>query len=715
MIILGNLQGQGTMDSLDKAFFNKCYALYKQAQITSDWDQAILYADSMRLISQKKKYHKGISNGLILKGEAYMRKGELSMAYHTYIKTLGFVNSNEYNGNWRGRLNKDLFILFSKQKNQDSTQKYKDIIFNLPCKKSTILAKDYVAKQLLGSNDKETLLWINNNNICAEELDAKSMLLNNLRLLGYFYQDVEDYDKAIFYIDSTLKVAQELNDTLFIGGAYHDLGLINSTLKNYSKALEWNRKGVQIIEKIDNESGFYVNSNLLRLRIPMGIFYQSLANAYYNIDQENNTTIYSDSIRFFYQKSLQDSYKKKDTAQIVLSLTNVAVYITSEGKNYNEALDSLEKAYNIAHRYIDWEVTQYYIYNNKGVIYTKTKQYNKAQLYLDKAESIAPTIADSTSLLIETYKLQKELYLAKGDYKKAYDYEIKMTFLYKQQQEAIRQKTLIDFETKYETEQVKQQNIVLAQERDIQQLKAERNQQLIYVAVIFLVFILIIFILLISQFRTKAFLSNQKLKYRLLRNQMNPHFIFNSLEAIQSFVYKKKPLEAGEYIASFAELMRAVLDNSHEEYISLNKEIQWLENYLKLQLLRFGNRFDYTLNIDPKIDIDDTMIPPMLTQPFIENALEHGLRDIDYKGHLDININLHNNILQIDILDNGIGLLESMKKNKEREYKSRATKITQERLTFLNKKQTKSINLSIEPNNENGTKISFGIPFISQH
>lgn len=706
-----------SIDSIAKVNINKYYMLALNTLRATQWDKAISYADTMYYISKEGNSKGGVASALILKGEAYMNKGNYSMAYQCYNKTIEFIDSSQYEGGVKGRLYKDLFILFSIQNDQDSVQKYKDMVFNLPCEESTILAKDYVAKQLLDSNQpKEALLWASHNTTCAKELGAESIMIGSLHLISNIYREVDDYESAIFYVDSTLKMAQKLKDSLYIGGAYDQLGVINSKLKNHSKALEWFRESVKVIEQINNESGVYVHSNLVRTRIPMGAFYNHLAGAYQDVDRQNNTENYVDSVNLYHQKALEFSYRQKDTLYIASSLINIAKYVMRKEENYNIALDSLEKSYNISPRHVNWVSTQYHIHSTQGEIYTKLKEYNKAILYLDKAELAARTLKDTTTRLVKVYELQRELYVAKEDYKKAYTYEVKTRELNKVLEETQRQKTLIGFEIKYETEQVRQQNIVLAQERDIQKLEAKRSQQLIYAGVVLLVFIVIVFILLILQFRAKANFLTQKLKYQLLRNQMNPHFIFNSLTAIQSFVYKKNPIEAGEYIASFAELMRAILDNSHEEYVSLGKEIQWLENYLKLQLLRFSNQFDYTLKLDPQIDIDDMMIPPMLTQPFIENALEHGLKNLDYKGHLDININInvHDKSLAIDILDNGIGLEESKKNNQGKKHKSRATEITQERLMFLNKKQSKNINLSIEPNKGIGTKISFTIPFISK-
>src|SRR5690606_7593453 len=126
-----------------------------------------------------------------------------------------------------------------------------------------------------------------------------------------------------------------------------------------------------------------------------------------------------------------------------------------------------------------------------------------------------------------------------------------------------------------------------------------------------------------------------------------------------------------------------ILENSMQGYITLEKELQWLENYIALQALRFNEKFDYEITVDENLVLDNILIPPMLTQPFIENALEHGLKSIDYKGFINIRYTLKSDdLLWVEIEDNGVGLKKEL--NPEKEHISLATKITKERLLILN-------------------------------
>ncbi|MCB9016176.1 MAG: histidine kinase [Lentimicrobiaceae bacterium] len=210
--------------------------------------------------------------------------------------------------------------------------------------------------------------------------------------------------------------------------------------------------------------------------------------------------------------------------------------------------------------------------------------------------------------------------------------------------------------------------------------------------------------------------KNTELKTLLLRAQINPHFIFNALVAIQAYIYKKDEKEAGRYLSEFARLMRLILENTKEEYITLEKEIQLLEYYLRLQQIRFAGKFTFHIDIDPKLDRALTKIPPMLAQPYIENAVEHGLSKKENAGHILLQMTLRGNYIVFLIEDNGIGRARSKEIRPENStHQSYGTGITEERLEFLRKKHKLKIQYKIEDlyNNNNqasGTRVTFEIP-----
>lgn len=209
-----------------------------------------------------------------------------------------------------------------------------------------------------------------------------------------------------------------------------------------------------------------------------------------------------------------------------------------------------------------------------------------------------------------------------------------------------------------------------------------------------------------------------ELEQRLLLTQMNPHFIFNSLTAIQSYIFRNDPKSAGKYLASFAKLVRLILENSRNKYTTIGKEIKTLEHYLELQSLRFDEKFEFKIEADPEIERESMTIPPMLTQPFIENAIEHGVINVAGKGHIIIRYLLQEEIIIIEVEDDGIGINKALASQKEgaKNHVSLATKISKERLENLNKLEKGKISMEIvdladiDPL-QHGTKVTFKIPY----
>jgi LytS/YehU family sensor histidine kinase len=186
---------------------------------------------------------------------------------------------------------------------------------------------------------------------------------------------------------------------------------------------------------------------------------------------------------------------------------------------------------------------------------------------------------------------------------------------------------------------------------------------------------------------------------------MNPHFIFNSLTSIQSYLYKNDGVKAAKLLGLFSSLMRSVLENSTKELVTLEEEERTIYDYLKLEQIRTNNMFDYDIHISPTIEKEFEMIPPMLIQPFIENSIKHGIADIQTRGHIDINIEKENNLYSVTVIDNGGGF-DIDKMNKKKSY---ALKIFNQRLQNIYNIKDSSFVIE-KPDNNIGTKVSFKIP-----
>jgi sensor histidine kinase YesM len=197
---------------------------------------------------------------------------------------------------------------------------------------------------------------------------------------------------------------------------------------------------------------------------------------------------------------------------------------------------------------------------------------------------------------------------------------------------------------------------------------------------------------------------------------MNPHFIFNSLTSIQNFIINQDDIKASIYLSRFSELVRSILTNSIEERITLDEEIGTIRNYLELQKVRFSDKFDYSVEVDERIDPENTFIPPMLGQPFIENSIEHGIKNKDSKGHIWIRFIAKNGNICYSIEDDGVGRKKAQEvlRSKNREHKSLATEITRERIRVLNRRQKKKLIMEIldlkSPDGQaSGTRVTFTV------
>lgn len=203
---------------------------------------------------------------------------------------------------------------------------------------------------------------------------------------------------------------------------------------------------------------------------------------------------------------------------------------------------------------------------------------------------------------------------------------------------------------------------------------------------------------------------------RALRLQMNPHFIFNSLNAIQNFVLEADVRNANEYLAKFARLMRMILENSKQPAIRLKDEIDFLRMYLEIESLRFHGSFQFMIDVDPQLD-DDTAIPSMLLQPYVENALRHGLSHKGSKGTLRIALEKLDSVILASVEDDGIGRARSqeMQQGRHSRYASMGMEITQDRLNILNQARKKNMSMKIidlvdEQRAPAGTRIEIVIP-----
>ncbi len=241
------------------------------------------------------------------------------------------------------------------------------------------------------------------------------------------------------------------------------------------------------------------------------------------------------------------------------------------------------------------------------------------------------------------------------------------------------------------------------------------NFTILFLTIVIIILLGLVIYLLKSKRELK--MSFNRIEQQLLLTQINPHFIFNSLTAIQSFIFRNEPHQAGKYLSSFAKLIRFILESSKLETTTIERETKILRLYFDLQTLRFEGKFDYKIEIDETLDIDEMTIPPMLTQPFIENSIEHGFIQLSEKGVITVRFKKGEKSIVIEVEDNGIGVEKSkfvhLKSGKS--HQALAAEITSQRLKKIKKIRNIDIKINIIELNRNntskqGTIVIFTIP-----
>jgi tetratricopeptide (TPR) repeat protein len=253
--------------------------------------------------------------------------------------------------------------------------------------------------------------------------------------------------------------------------------------------------------------------------------------------------------------------------------------------------------------------------------------------------------------------------------------------------------------------------------RDDQKREELKKQRIVIYALAGGFLVLLLAALLIIRSNREKRQANAMLELKSLRAQMNPHFIFNSLNSVNSFISKNDDRSANKYLSQFSRLMRMVLENSKHDFVSLDSEIEILKLYLELEHLRFQDKFDYDFNIGEDIKKEEIEIPPMLIQPFIENAVWHGLRYLEEKGKLLVSVQKQEGKLLWAIEDNGIGREKSaeLKTKNQQIGKSTGMKNIDDRLRILNKMNKTDMQVQVVDlnNGATGTRVEVSIPYQS--
>jgi len=541
-------------------------------------------------------------------------------------------------------------------------------------------------------SDEDFINIISKNHNSSEKIATIDSLLNNSTLskhklaIAYFNKGSylmvsRKYIESIAYINKSLSLFKDENNETYIGRSYNILASDNINLNKEAKALE-------------------------QINIALDVFKKTK-------DKKNEVVAFDVLARLYYRDA-----------------------------NYTKALEILKKSLKI-YTSLNLKEQKFATFNNIGSIYKKVKDYNNAVLYFNKAIKLndkynylnSNPLQELGILYLENNELEKCIDL----HTKALEIQNKTGHLAIQKQiynvliDSIKGKKLkpSNIISKYfnnlpnyitkrdsvvlliDSQKVEERIKSIESQYILQTKKSELNQEIklnnknkwMFTFVIILLLFLGLF--LIQKYRNKQLKLNHDklvLEQKVLRSQMNPHFIFNALTSIQKNLLDEDILKSSTSLSRFAKLIRQNFNFINKKFITLGEELDMLKNYIETQQMRFEDKFEYKINVQENLDISYIKIPPMLLQPFVENAIEHGLKPLKKDGELTINITNKLDSIHFEIIDNGIGF-----EHKEQHDREHSNEVFFKRLSLrdLNEEQSFVIEPSLE--NGKGTKVSFSL------
>ncbi len=442
-----------------------------------------------------------------------------------------------------------------------------------------------------------------------------------------------------------------------------------------------------------------------------------IASAFFRLGEIYLVDSIFDTSADYYNNSFEVYQELHDTTMMAHSLLRIA-WVEYLRKNLDTSADIFKTALQFAE--IANNPTQITnAFGNLGTIYRDKGDDSTALEFYQKSIEISRKAKDYYNLSW-VFQDMSNMYALKGDLEKAFGY-FRMYKTYNDSVETYRyRRGLEQARMLYESERKQQELQMLS-------LKLQQHRYIFYGIAALIVLLVIIVILVFRQIKvnTKRKMAemNQKIAemtQKNLQQQMNPHFIFNTLNSIQYYMYQHDKMATNDYMSKFSRLMRKTLENSRFTAIPVKDELEALTLYLELEALRFKNKFNYTVTVDEDIDVVMHKIPTMLIQPYVENAICHGLMHKEAQGTVSVELKLEENTIVCTIQDNGIGREAALKiKNSNNgQHQSLGTTITESRLKLVHSLYGSNMkieyqDLKNDDGTPRGTKVMIQIPMLT--
>ncbi len=536
------------------------------------------------------------------------------------------------------------------------------------------------------------------NHIFKRTVDYKNALAKAYGSIGVVFSEKSNYSKALEYYRKSIQVYRETNKLENVGILLNNIGIVYLSQAQEDKALKNFKQCLKIQQKLKNPS--------------IGITLTNIGNIYNHKNNHEKALIYYSKARHI--------FKKYPNPRGLGELYNNLGLLASKQNNFVEANFYLLKAKKEFENIDDkFGISDTYRY--LGEIDFKSKNWEKSIQYYTKSLELSRELGILDQIKNVEYKIFQIFEIQKNDSKALEHYKryssIKDSILSEANiRNTVQAEMNFEFDKKelfYKKEQEKKEIIYTEKIKD--------NRQ-IFIFIVLAVLLLFSFLIILYYRNQKHKTTSLKLdlleyEQKALHLQMNPHFVFNCLGSISSFIMQKNVDQAIRYLSKFSKLMRLTLEFSKVPLIPIDKEIESLENYLALEQLRFNQGFKYKITKSSDIE-DDVALPSLLLQPFVENAIIHGVVPKKNQGQIDIEFTLDDDYLICMIKDDGIGVFQSQKEKEKlvNVHKSMALNITDNRLKMMEMILNKKTYLSIselkdeEENNVLGTKIEVKIP-----
>jgi tetratricopeptide (TPR) repeat protein len=503
--------------------------------------------------------------------------------------------------------------------------------------------------------------------------------------LGVIFSQEGNYYEALDNYQNGLELYQKINNKSSISKSYNNIGIVYKSRGNNAKALDYFKKALKIQEETGEQTMPVTLTNI-------GVIYfednkPAEAFSYYTKAEKLFKTIENTRGAALLQNYWGDYYVKMKT-------------LAKAEEHYRKSLEMYEGIQNK----FGASLALY----NLGALYFEQKKYGQAMPLATKSLDYAKEIGvldqtyHSEKLMSDIYDVQNQPELSLQHYK---NYIIARDSLNNMESTKKFDRAEMDFEY--------QKKEALYQEKN------KREHLLLVFSIIGTLLIIGLIFLLINRYQVKRRLTLQKevaeYEQKALHLQMNPHFVFNCLGSISSFIVQNGTDSALKYLSKFSKLMRLTLEYSKDTLIPIDKEIESLQNYLELEQLRFHEKFEFIIKSSESVEFN-MGLPPLLIQPFVENAILHGLVPKEGSGLIKVDFDVENGQLICTISDNGIGITKSaaIKENSMKAHKSMALEITKKRLEIMEATISKSAQIEIKELEENnavtGTQVTLRLP-----